>query len=148
MTEGRIAILLVEDNLGDATLLSILFEESLCPMDLVHVHNGEQALIYLRERKEKGRPDLILLDLKMPKMSGLDFLRERQKDKDISSIPTIVLTGSDARSDLDDALLLGADMYMIKPSDIDEADSLLPTIEMFIKRFKPQISWSGCSPPS
>jgi CheY-like chemotaxis protein len=140
MSDRETTILLVEDNLGDAALVSILFEESLRPIKLVHVHNGEEALLYLRERKEKGRPDMILLDLKMPKMSGLDFLRERQKDKDIASIPTIVLTGSDARSDQDEAMKLGADMYLLKPGDIDEADTLLPIIEMFIERFKPHIN--------
>jgi CheY-like chemotaxis protein len=135
-------VLLVEDNLGDATLMSILLEESTCPLELVHVHNGEEALDFIRERKPEDRPDLILLDLKMPRMDGLDFLRERRKDKTISSIPTIVLTGSDARSDKETAMELGADMYIMKPANIDEADTLVPTIEMFIKRQKP----GYCSP--
>jgi CheY-like chemotaxis protein len=146
LTDRSVRVLLVEDNLGDATLLSILFEEALCPMKLTHVHNGEEALNYIRDHNVEGRPDLILLDLKMPRMSGLDFLRERQKDRGISSIPTIVLTGSDARSDQDEAMLLGADMYMMKPGDIDEADSILPTIEMFIKRFRPMMACSREDP--
>lgn len=125
-------ILLVEDNLGDARLISILAESAPMPITIEHVSDGEKALSYLKRGDDERAPDLILLDLKMPRMDGFDFLRVRMTDPRLASIPTIVLTGSDATNDKELAGHLGADMYLIKPSCMEEAEMLFPSLLLFM----------------
>ncbi len=125
-------ILLVEDNMGDAKLIAILVETAAMPITIDHVCDGEKALVYLESVSKDRTPDLILLDLKMPRMDGFDFLRVRMNDPSLSSIPTIVLTGSDATNDREMAMRLGADMYLIKPSCMDEAETLVPSLMSFL----------------
>jgi CheY-like chemotaxis protein len=125
-------ILLVEDNMGDAKLISILVETSTVPIIIEHVCDGEKALYYLESVGEDHTPDLILLDLKMPRMDGFEFLKIRMNNPELSAIPTIVLTGSDAMNDKELAMSLGADMYMIKPSCMDEAETLVPSLLSFM----------------
>jgi CheY-like chemotaxis protein len=128
----RMRVLLVEDNIGDAKLIGILFETSTVPITIEHVCDGEKALIYLGSVSKERTPDLILLDLKMPRMDGFDFLRVRLRDSSLAAIPTIVLTGSDAMNDKELAMRLGADMYLIKPSCMDEAETLVPSLLSFM----------------
>lgn len=127
-----VRILLVEDNVSDARLISILIESSNIPMSIEHVADGEKALSYLERIGLGSPPDLILLDLKMPRMDGFDFLRVRSTDPRLASIPTIVLTGSDAVNEKVLATRLGADMYLIKPSCLDEANALVPSLLSFL----------------
>ncbi len=128
----RMRILLVEDNIGDARLIGILVETSTIPITIEHVCDGEKALSYLESVSKDRTPDLILLDLKMPRMDGFDFLRVRMKNSSLAAIPTIVLTGSDAINDKELAMRLGADMYLIKPSCMDEAETLVPSLLSFM----------------
>jgi len=125
-------ILLVEDNMGYAKLIGILVETSTVPITIEHVCDGETALSYLESNSKDHTPDLILLDLKMPRMDGFEFLRVRMNNSALSAIPTIVLTGSDAMNDKELAMSLGADMYLIKPSCMDEAETLVPSLLSFM----------------
>lgn len=126
-------ILLAEDNPGDVQLLSVLLELSGLSVSLKHVADGEKALSYLRRIRDPDLPDVILLDLRMPRMDGFDFLRERMKDARLSSVPTVVLTSSNAPRDRRLAMELGADLFMLKPDRMDEAEELIPCLERFIR---------------
>ncbi len=126
-------ILLAEDNPGDVQLLTVLLEMSGLPVSLKHVTDGEKALNYLRDIDDSALPDVILLDLRMPRMDGFDFLKERMKDKRLSSVLTVVLTSSNAPRDRRMAMELGADLFMLKPDRMDEAEELIPYLERFIR---------------
>ena len=118
-----IYVLLVEDNLGDATLISEAFKNSKKPILIARVKDGEEALQYLRREgcyDKAFRPDLILLDLNMPKKSGLEVLGEIKTDPRLSEIPVVILTNSKLESDVKRAYESRANYYMIKPSDLDQ----------------------------
>jgi CheY-like chemotaxis protein len=100
---------------------------------LKHVTDGEKALNYLRSVDDAALPDVILLDLRMPRMDGFDFLKERMKDARLSSVLTVVLTSSNAPRDRRMAMELGADLFMLKPDRMDEAEELIPCLERFIR---------------
>jgi two-component system response regulator len=134
-----IRILLAEDNPGDVQLLTVLLEMSGLPVSLKHVTDGEKALSYLKGIDDAELPDVILLDLRMPRMDGFDFLKERKKDPRISSVLTVVLTSSNAPRDRRMAMDLGADLFMLKPDRMEEAEELIPSLERFIRqRLEPQ----------
>lgn len=134
-----IRILLAEDNPGDVQLLMVLLEMSGLQVVIKHVTDGEKALTYLRTVDDSDLPDIILLDLRMPRMDGFDFLKERMKDDRLSSILTVVLTSSNAPRDRRMAMELGADLFMLKPDRMDEAEELIPSLQRFIKgRMEPQ----------
>jgi two-component system, chemotaxis family, response regulator Rcp1 len=118
-----IYVLLVEDNLGDATLISEAFKSSKKPILIARVKDGEEALQYLRREgcyDQAFRPDLILLDLNMPKKSGLEVLDEIKSDPKFSEIPVVILTNSKLESDVKKAYETRANYYMIKPSNLDQ----------------------------
>jgi len=116
-------ILLVEDEPADAFLVRTAFREGRVLAQLEHVQDGVDAFAFLR--REAGfetapRPDLILLDLNMPRMEGRQFLTAIKQDPDFLAIPVVVLTTSDAESDLIASYTLNAAGYIVKPIDIDE----------------------------
>ena len=98
-----VEILLVEDNKGDVGLIEEVFEEAKIRNNLHVAEDGEEALLYLHgEGKFSGspRPDIILLDLNLPKKDGREVLREIKEDENLHNIPVIVLTTSDAEKDI------------------------------------------------
>lgn len=137
-------ILLAEDNPGDVQLFSVLLELSGLSVSLKHVTDGEKALTYLRGLDDSALPDVILLDLRMPRMDGFDFLKERMKDARITSVLTVVLTSSNAPRDRRMAMELGANMFMLKPDRMDEAEGLIPHLERFIRERMELQSGAGC----
>ena len=137
-------ILLAEDNPGDVHLLSVLLEMSGLSVSLKHVTDGEKALCYLRCTGDPDLPDVILLDLRMPRMDGFDFLRERMKDSRLSSVPTVVLTSSNAPRDRRMAMELGADLFMLKPDRMDDAQGLIPSLERFVRGTAELHHGEGC----
>ena len=113
-------LLLVEDEPADAHLIEIAFREGQAVLDLQHVEDGVEALRYLRREgayAEAPRPDLILLDLNMPRMDGRRFLEEQKRDDALRAIPVVVLTTSEAEADILSAYDLGAAGYIVKPFD-------------------------------
>ena len=115
-------ILYVEDNPLDIELTLEALEENKIANPIVAVHDGIEALEYLRcegpfkDRKTKN-PSMILLDLKMPKMDGLEFLAIIKKDAEFKSIPVIMLTSSREEKDLIKGYDLGVNAYVVKPVD-------------------------------
>jgi CheY-like chemotaxis protein len=116
-------ILLVEDDAADAHLTRMAFEEGRVRVDLQHVENGEEAFAYLKGEGvyyNKPKPDLILLDLNMPRMDGRQFLREVKKLENFRAIPVVVLTTSDAESDIYASYDQGAAGFIVKPVSVDD----------------------------
>lgn len=112
-------ILVVEDNPGDAVLLREAFSDLGSGVRLSFARDGLEALHYLRREEGFSRtaiPDLIVLDLKMPGMDGLTFLRVRRYDPELKDLAVVVLTGSDAPDDREAARALGARSFFTKPA--------------------------------
>lgn len=132
---GRtVEILLVEDNPGDARLAQEAFGEARVRNNLRVVGNGEEALLFLhREAPHQGapRPDLILLDLNLPRKSGRELLRDIKTDPGLSRIPVVILTTSQAEEDIAIAYDLNANCYIAKPVDLDEFFQVVQSIEDF-----------------
>ena len=128
-------LLVVDDNLFDARLLEEVFSESDAKVCLSYARDGLEALRFLR--REDGhshapRPDLIVLDLKMPGMDGLTFLEEMKADESLRAIEVVILTGSDAPEDKEAALSLGARCYFTKPGKLDGWRTLTERLEEVI----------------
>jgi CheY-like chemotaxis protein len=118
----KLIILLVEDEPADAHLVRLAFEESKVLVDLHHVGDGVEAFTFLRHEGAYAnvpRPDLILLDLNMPRMDGRQFLQKIKVDAALHSLPVVVLTTSDAERDLLDSYDHFAAGYIIKPVNVD-----------------------------
>jgi two-component system, chemotaxis family, response regulator Rcp1 len=118
-----IKVLLVEDNLGDVTLIMEAFKGSKRDIQLTRVKDGVEALDYLRRKgryDHSEQPDLILLDLNMPKKPGLEVLEEIKSDPKLKDIPVVVLTNSKLDTDVRKAYESRANFYMVKPTDLDE----------------------------
>src|SRR5438046_2391334 len=114
--QGKTRILLAEDNEGDVFLVRRALEKRGLPAELVVQHNGEEALAWLDSHS--NAPDLILLDLNLPRVDGAQVLSHLRKSDTFSCTPVIVLTSSDSPKDRDMALELGANVYFRKPTDL------------------------------
>ncbi len=129
-----VEILLVEDNLADVELVQEALREGGVPHSLNVVGDGVEALSFLRGEGEYAQallPDLILLDLKLPKKGGLEVLAEVKADEALRRIPVIVLSSSDAPDDVFKAYDLQVSCYVTKPSDLDEFERVMRTIRDF-----------------
>jgi chemotaxis family two-component system response regulator Rcp1 len=127
-----IHVLLVEDNLGDVVLIREVFKASSLPIQVIRVKDGVEALDFLANRGQfikAERPDLILLDLNMPKISGLEVLEAIKSDPQLRAIPVVVLTNSKLESDIRQAYEHRANFYLVKPSDLDELYPALKYVE-------------------
>ena len=126
MSDGNKIILLVEDNQDDEELTRLAFAESRVANDLVVVRDGQEALDYLfANGKYAGRdvcvrPQLILLDLNIPKVDGLEVLRRIRADELTKLLPVVVLTTSKEEQDLLDSYSSGANSYIQKPVDFNQ----------------------------
>jgi two-component system response regulator len=129
-----IHVLLVEDNPGDAELTRQALASSKLHIDLATVDDGEKALKYLRQEPPYGgasRPDLLLLDLNLPKVSGEEVLREIKSDKGLRGLPVVVLTCSDAETEVSRCYAQGANCYIVKPVDFSSFIEIVASIEQF-----------------
>jgi chemotaxis family two-component system response regulator Rcp1 len=124
-----IHLLLVEDNPADAKLLEFALQEGQAKYQLSLALDGQQALEYLQG--EQNRPDLILLDLNLPRLNGHQVLRALKADPRLRAIPVVVLTSSRAPSDILEAYGQGASSYLAKPVSLDETFDLVRTIEHY-----------------
>jgi two-component system response regulator len=127
-------ILLVEDNPGDIRLTQEALKESQMEIHLDIVTDGEQAVDFLLKRgkfTEAIRPNLILLDLNLPKKNGIEVLKEIKADESLKKIPVIVLTTSDADHDINKAYSLHANCYILKPVDFDDFAKVIRLVESF-----------------
>ena len=123
-------IMLVEDDKIDALTVKMALKEIKVVNELIHVTNGLEALNYLNDKNNK-RPCLILLDLNMPKMNGIEFLEERIKNVELTTIPVIVLSTSKADSDKLATFKLHIAGYMIKPVDYKKFVEVMRAINVY-----------------
>lgn len=130
----RIRLLLVEDNPGDADLTKETLEAGRVPFDVSVLVDGAEAIAYLRREppyQHAPRPDLILLDLNLPKLDGRAVLAEVKQRADLRSIPVVVLTSSDAEHDIDRSYALGANCYLTKPVGLAAFQAAVRAVEEF-----------------
>ncbi|WP_319550548.1 response regulator [Desulfogranum marinum] len=129
-----VEILLVEDNPGDVRLTIEGLKEGKVRNTLSVVEDGVEALAFLRKEGkyvDAVRPDLILLDLNLPKKDGREVLTEIKSDENLRNIPVVVLTTSKAEQDILKAYSLHANCYITKPVDLDQFISVVESIEDF-----------------
>ena len=127
-------VLLVEDNPGDVLLVQEALRGSRLVARLSVVGDGEQALAFLRRLppfRDAPRPDLVLLDLNLPRRSGLEVLEELKRDPHFRRIPVVVLTSSRAPHDIERSYDLGANAYVAKPRDFDAFADAIRSLEQF-----------------
>lgn len=132
--ERQIEILLVEDDPGDVLMTREAFEDYKVRNQLHVVNDGVEAMAFLRQEGEhagRPRPDLILLDLNLPKMDGREVLEAIKSDADFSSIPVVVLTTSEAEEDVLSSYSLHANAYVTKPVDFESFIGVVRQIDDF-----------------
>ncbi|WP_377274453.1 response regulator [Peterkaempfera sp. SMS 1(5)a] len=123
-------VLLVEDDRADAMLIEDALLERGGARKLTHVEDGVAALEYLRD-PENTRPDLIVLDLNMPRMNGREFLTVLKHDENLRAIPVVVLTTSAAPDDVSGAYQRHANAYVTKPVNLDDFIRAVHSIDTF-----------------
>jgi len=127
-------VLLVEDSPGDVRLTKEAFHDADPQIDLRVAVDGVEAMAYLRREgvhSDAARPDFILLDLNLPKMDGREVLSHIKEDDDLKTIPTVILTTSDAEADILTSYKLQANCYLSKPVQLEEFESLVKSINDF-----------------
>ena len=129
-------ILLAEDSPNDVELTLAALAEHRLANDVVVVNDGAEALEYLFRRgqftdRPAGHPGVVLLDLKMPKVDGLEVLRRMKADKNLRSIPVVMLTSSREESDVVQSYELGVNAYVVKPVAFEEFIGAVKTVGLF-----------------
>jgi CheY-like chemotaxis protein len=130
----RVEILLVEDNPGDVLLTRDALKDTKLKNNVSVVSDGVEALEFLRKQGKYAnapRPHLILLDLNLPRMDGREVLEAIKNDPKLESIPVIMLTTSDAETDIAESYKLRANCYITKPTDLDQTVKVIKSIEEF-----------------
>jgi two-component system, chemotaxis family, response regulator Rcp1 len=130
----RIVVLLIEDSPGDVRLLQEAFRDSNEAIFLHVAADGIEAMAYLNREGDHAsapRPDLILLDLNLPKMDGREVLAQIKNDESLKLIPTVVLTTSDAEVDILKSYQLHANGYLTKPVQLEAFEVLVKSIREF-----------------
>lgn len=129
-----IEILMVEDNPADARLTKEAFKDAKVLNNMHVVADGEEAMLFLKrggKYNESPRPDLILLDLNLPKKDGREVLSEIKKDPELKRIPVVILTTSEDEKDIFRAYDLHANAYVKKPVDLDQFMKIVEAVEDF-----------------
>ena len=129
-------ILLVEDDPRDIELIMNAFTDCSLANEMAIAHDGVEALDYLYRRgvsarREEGNPAVIMLDLKLPRVDGLEVLRTLKSDEKLRCIPVVVMTSSHESSDLKECYQLGVNAYVVKPLKIKEFVEAIQKIGMF-----------------
>jgi two-component system response regulator len=135
--KNDVQILLVEDNPTDAELTLRAMKKHNLANKVTWVKDGAEALDFVfargeyEQRKENHRPKLILLDLKLPKIDGLEVLRQIKSDEDTKVIPVVVLTSSKEEQDMIDSYKLGVNSYITKPVDFDKFVTAISDLSLY-----------------
>jgi CheY-like chemotaxis protein len=142
IARNAVKILLVEDNLADVRLMEELLQSCKFPVRLKVAWDGEEGLRALSQSPFEGKedPDMILLDLNLPKVNGHEILEKIKKDSNLKQIPVLIFTGSENRKDLALALQNQADGFLFKAHDIEGLPPMLKTIEDFWFKFKTKMA--------
>lgn len=129
-----IRVLLIEDNPGDADLTRETLEAGKLHLEVTVAIDGVEALALLRGQAPHtaaDRPDLILLDLNLPRLDGRQVLAELKQDEELRKIPVVILTSSDADTDVVKSYALGASCYVTKPIGLEAFQTIVRSIESF-----------------
>ncbi|MCL9783333.1 response regulator [Vibrio sp. S4M6] len=129
-----IEIVLVEDNPGDIVLTQEAFSEAKVLNNLKVLRDGEEALAYLNKEgqyQDMKKPDLIFLDLNLPKVDGREVLEFMKSSEHLKDLPVVVLTGSDADHDILKAYDLNVNSYMVKPLNLEQFVNVINSVESF-----------------
>ena len=129
-------VLLVEDSLADAEMAMDALAETHLANPVVHVEDGVECMEYLQSTgawtgREPGDPAVVLLDIKMPRMDGLEVLTRMREDEHLRRVPVVILSSSHEESDLARSWDLGANAYVIKPVDVDQFFEAVRTLGRF-----------------
>jgi CheY-like chemotaxis protein len=129
-------ILLVEDSANDVELILTALAENRLANEVVVVRDGEEALDYLYRRgvfrlRMEGNPVVVMLDLKLPKIDGMEVLAQLKSDPDLKRVPVVVLTSSREEKDLIDSYNLGTNAYVVKPVDFHEFVDTIKELGLF-----------------
>jgi two-component system, chemotaxis family, response regulator Rcp1 len=133
-TNARLEVLLVEDSPGDVRLTQEAFRDAKTPINLHVAFDGVEAMAFLRQEGanvQAPRPDFILLDLNLPRMDGREVLAMIKADQKLKTIPTVILTTSDAEADIVKSYQLQANCYLSKPVQLDAFEALVKSISEF-----------------
>lgn len=137
MTENEIDILLVEDNMDDAMLTIRALKKKNIVNNILHLKDGTEALDFLfgkgefADRSVADKPKVILLDLKMPKVNGMEVLKEIKADERTKHIPVVILTSSNQDPDINNCYELGASSYIVKPVDFENFRSTISELGVY-----------------
>ena len=132
MSESEFVVLLVEDEPADVHLTKMAFKESKVLIDVRDVGDGVEALAFLQKEgayADAPKPDLILLDLNMPRMDGREFLKRFKQLEGLNRVPVVILTTSEAETDVVASYDLGASGFIVKPIDIEQFINAIQTLE-------------------
>jgi CheY-like chemotaxis protein len=132
MSGKCIRILLIEDNLDHAQLILRNFKSfKEVSHAITHLEDGEAAINFLKDAKHNELPHLVLLDLRLPKIDGLEVLRYIKSDPGFFDMPVVVLTTSDAETDIARAYKHHANSYLVKPVDFNKFTELMKTLQNY-----------------
>ena len=137
MTGEPVLVMLIEDNIDHAELVVRTLEDHLISNKVRHFLDGQSALDYLfrrgefSEAKETQRPHVILLDLRLPRVDGIDVLKAIKEDADLKSIPVVVLTTSEAEKDVAKAYYNHANSYLVKPVGFEDFKKLMDDLGFY-----------------
>jgi two-component system response regulator len=124
-----IKVLLVEDSQADARLIKEVFRDEKIMVDLDIARDGEEAMEYLL--REGNNPDLVILDLNLPRKDGREVLAEIKENKSLRTIPVVILTTSQSEEDIIKSYKLNANCYVTKPIDLDQFIKIIKSLDEF-----------------
>lgn len=135
--ENEIEIILVEDNPSDADLTIRALKKSKLTNNILHLKDGQEILDYIfleggwKDREVLNMPKLILLDLKMPKVNGIEVLRKLKSNEQTKTIPVVILTSSKEDPDIKECYRLGVNSYVVKPLAFDDFSSCVSQLGFY-----------------
>ncbi|HDQ25450.1 MAG TPA: response regulator [bacterium] len=129
-----VEILVVEDNHADVRLIFEVFKDFKLRNNISRAKDGAEALLFLRKKDDfsrSPRPDIIILDLNLPRINGFEILKEIKSDEGLRNIPVVVLSTSDSEKDIETAYSLQANCFVTKPAGLDDFIMVIKSIEHF-----------------
>ena len=127
----EVEILLVEDNPGDIRLMQEALKEAKVSNSVIIARDGQEAVDYLFEHRDENVPDLILLDINLPKLSGFEVLKQIKADEKLKIIPVVIVTSSSSEDDVLQSYRHYANCFVTKPLDMDQFVKVVSAVDNF-----------------